>query len=377
MNSALSDGDFMKLVVFADLHLDAPFAMFGKNGEAARNKRRQLRRTLQHIASLANEEAADGLLCAGDLFENDTITPDTCSFLRDTFGDLGSMPVLLAPGNHDWIGPQSPYLQIDWSPNVHVFTADQLTPHELIPGVLIWGAGFQGPTRASGFIDGFSVPDDDLHIGLFHGSETGGFPIEDGKQPHAPFTATQIEESGLAHAFVGHYHRPRLADYLTYPGNPEPLSFGEEGIRGAVVAEFSEQGLERRTVRVASCRTSEIRLDVTGLTGSEQVLQRAKELLATESGMIRLILQGEIAPEVDLASSDFAFLERDDRWIQVRRSNLIPAIDLASIAEEATVRGEFVRDVMADTELDEETRVGVLRVGLRALAGGDLSLEMI
>jgi hypothetical protein len=52
----------------------------------------------------------------------------------------------------------------------------------------------------------------------------------------------------------------------------------------------------------------------------------------------------------------------------VRLGQLRPAYDLATIAEEPTVRGQFVRDVL-DAELDDADRRRVLSIGLRALEG--------
>ena len=71
---------------------------------------------------------ADALFCAGDLYEHDRVTPDTGRFLQATFTELAPCPVYLAPGNHDWYGPDSLYALVEWSPNVHVFRKPQLEP---------------------------------------------------------------------------------------------------------------------------------------------------------------------------------------------------------------------------------------------------------
>src|SRR5690606_35999305 len=78
--------------------------------------------------------------CAGDLFEQDRYTPDSAAFLRRVFADLHPIPVLLAPGNHDWYGPASLYQQVDWTDNVHVFTEPALRPYVLDDGLTMLGA---------------------------------------------------------------------------------------------------------------------------------------------------------------------------------------------------------------------------------------------
>src|SRR4051812_41046649 len=59
----------VKLVLFADLHLDAPFAWLGASQLAARRRRQALRDTLRNIVTLTRETKADALVCAGDLYE--------------------------------------------------------------------------------------------------------------------------------------------------------------------------------------------------------------------------------------------------------------------------------------------------------------------
>src|SRR5262249_32140679 len=93
----------MRVVLFADLHLDTAFAWAGR--EVARRRRQRLRDVLVRIAELAVDVHADALLCAGDLYEHDRVLPDTAEFVRRTFEDFHPLPVYLAPGNHAWFGP--------------------------------------------------------------------------------------------------------------------------------------------------------------------------------------------------------------------------------------------------------------------------------
>src|SRR5437016_13425176 len=116
----------MRVVLVADLHLDTSFAWATR--EVARRRRQRLREVLASIGALAKEVKADAVLCAGDLYEHERVVPDTAEFLRQSFERLQPLPVYVAPGNHDWLGPESVYRRISWSPNVHVFGSDRLAP---------------------------------------------------------------------------------------------------------------------------------------------------------------------------------------------------------------------------------------------------------
>lgn len=321
---------------------------------------------------------ADAILCAGDLYEHDRFTPDTASFLGRAFGSTHRR-IVVAPGNHDWFGPGSLYVHIDWPPNVTIFEHERLTPLELTEGLTLWGAAHRKPVGTDGFFDtGFRTGRGGVNLALFHGSERGGLAFEAaGKQPHAAFDASQLEAAGLHHAFVGHYHHPREAPRYTYPGNPDPLTFGEEGIRGAVVADVHADGTVEREWRVvAVSQVSDHMLDVSGCYSAQEVRELARAKLADLQGCVRLTVEGELPPEVELHLDDLGTVAPHLDAVVVRRGRLHVAYDLDTIAAENTVRGQFVRDVLEAPGLDEDKRERTIVIGLRAFDGRD-DLEVV
>jgi DNA repair exonuclease SbcCD nuclease subunit len=359
----------MRLLVFADLHLDSPFAW--AEPEVAQARRRALRACLVRICELAASRRCDALCCAGDLFEQDRFTPDTAAFLRDAFARLHPLPVFLAPGNHDWLGPASLYRQVEWTDNVHVFSSDRLEAVTLADGFTLWGAAHRAPANTPGFLDGFTVDRGGVHVALFHGSEQGDLAFqESGKVPHAPFRATQIPAAGLHHALVGHFHTPRDASHHTYPGNPEPLTFGETGERGAVVVEVDASGATTRQRHVvAGTAVHDVTVDVSGVAHSSEVRDRVAAALAGLTGTARVTVHGEVAPEVEVDLADPRELAPHLDAVVARLGRVDVAYDLEALAIEPTVRGQFVRDVRDDPDLSDDARRLVLVTGLRALDG--------
>jgi exonuclease SbcD len=367
----------VRFLHFSDLHLDTPFQWAGR--ELARARRQALRDTLRRICELAVTERVDALLCGGDLYEHDRFTPDTAAFLAGTFAQLDPLPVFLAPGNHDWFGPQSLYRQAEWSPNVHVFSESRLTPYEITDGLTLWGAAHCAPANTDGFFDGgFHVDRDGLHVALFHGSERSGMQWEEqGKAPHAPFSAQQVADSGLQHAFCGHFHAPRDGRWHTYPGNPDPLTFGETGERGAVLAELSGTGAVSRTRhRVAVSQVHDVSVDLTGVPHADAGRRRVADELADLSGVVRVTMSGEVDPDVDLHCIDMGGLGEHLQAL-VPRWAVKPAYDLDELRDEPSVRGTFIRAVEADPVLTEELRRKVITTGLRALSGRRDELEVV
>ena len=362
----------MKLVLFSDLHLESAFSWTAGTPEATRTRRQALRDTLQNIVSLVAEAKADALLCGGDLYEHDRFTPDTAAFLKSAFEQVHPVPVFIAPGNHDWYGPQSLYRRVDWSPNVHVFDTSRLQPVELYDGLTLWGAAHLAPANTPGFLEDFKVDREGVHLALFHGSERSWFPEQGaGKAPHAPFDTDQIESSGLDHAFLGHYHTPRDHQRFTYPGNPDPLTFGEDGDRGAVIASVQGDGtIQRKRVYVAVTQIHDLSIDVTGSTSQQDVRNRLEEALKGLSGFARVTLTGDLSADIDFRPPDLSTIDSGLDSALLEMSNLHIAYDLESIREEQTVRGEFVREVW-EQDLPEEEKRRILVTGLRALDGRD------
>jgi DNA repair exonuclease SbcCD nuclease subunit len=359
----------MRLLLFADLHLDAPFAW--APDALARTRRRALKECLTRIAALATRLGCDALCCAGDLYEQDRFTPDTAEFLRQTFAALHPLPVLLAPGNHDWLGPRSLYRQVRWSDNVHLFTEARLAPHPLADGFTVWGAAHRAPANTPGPLDGFQVDRGGVNIALFHGSEQGDLTFQErGKVPHAPFKAGQIAAAGLHHALVGHFHAPRDAEHHTYPGNPEPLTFGETGERGAVLVRVDEAGrVSRERHRVAVSTVADVAVPLDGVRHGGQVRERVAAAVAEHTGTVRVTLSGDVGPDVELDLAGLPAVAPHLAALVVRAGAIRVGYDIDALAAERTVRGQFVRDVRAATDLTEGQRQRVLVTGLRALDG--------
>ncbi len=362
----------MKLLHFSDLHLDVPFAW--ANPEAGRRRRRNRRETLTRILALAEEEAVDAVLSGGDLFEHDRVGPDTLEFLRASF-ERSTRRIVLAPGNHDWYGPGSPYATLGWSANVHVFSESQLAPLALADGLTLWGAAHRAPANTDGFFATFRPDRGGIHLALAHASERGALGWQDaGKQPHAPFEAAELEAAGLHHAFLGHFHLPRDHARYTYPGNPDPLEFGERAgrdgeLRGVVLAEIGADGAvqrERRSVAVSEVHDLEVMVD--GAEHSDDLRASLDAQLAALSGSVRVSLVGELGHGVMLDLRELSHQPEHLDGLVLRTTGIRYAHDLDRIREEQTVRGQFVRDVEAEVA-DPGLQRRVLTTGLRALDG--------
>ena len=332
-------------------------------------RRANRRRTLENIIALAQAESVDALLCAGDLFEQDRITPDTFEFLRGAFARSG-LRTFLAPGNHDWLGTESPYLQGEWGDNVTLFRRDRLEPVELGQGVTLWGAAHLVPANTDDFFANFHVDRGGVNLVVAHASERSMLPIQGPtKQPHAPFDAPELASAGVDFAMLGHYHFPSEGPRFAYAGNPDPLDFGESGLRGALLLTVEGDGrvtYARRKVGVS--QVYDVVVQLNGERSRDEIADRISDQVSRLTGCVRVTLQGEIAPSVALDMRELAQAAPQLDALVVRTVNLNIGYPVEEIAKEATVRGQFVRDAIAQLS-DPEMQRRVVLTGLRAFEG--------
>ena len=131
----------IKLLHAADLHLDSPFS--GLSPEQAAERRKEQRELPAKLAELCRIHGCDALLLAGDVFDGESVAPETVEALLAAFAAC-PCPVFLAPGNHDTLSAASPYRTERWPVNVHIFAARAISPVELPEQhCRVFGAGFE------------------------------------------------------------------------------------------------------------------------------------------------------------------------------------------------------------------------------------------
>ena len=222
----------IKILHSADWHLDSPLQ--GRTPQQADTLRRELLQIPGKITALCREENCDLMLLAGDLFDG-AYSQQTYRTVYDALKSVG-VPVFIAPGNHDYIYPDSPYEKELWPENVHIFKKQQTQWVDLPNlGLRVYGAGFQSmdcPSLLEGFrAEGFAV-------GVFHADPTQR------NTPYNPITQNQVSQSGLAYLALGHIHKGdgfQAGDTLcAWPGCPMGRGYDEQGEKGVLIVSLHD-----------------------------------------------------------------------------------------------------------------------------------------
>jgi DNA repair exonuclease SbcCD nuclease subunit len=362
----------LKFIHAADFHLDTAFAALPP-GQAA-ERRRESRELAFRLADYVNSRGIQLVLLAGDLFDSAAPYRETGETLAEALGRMKAQ-VFAAPGNHDWYGPGSPWLTVDWPENIHIFRENAITSVDLPElGVTVHGGAFTGPEQGSSLLSGFSAPEDGrIHLGLLHGE------IEPAERRYNPLERGEIAASGLTYLALGHIHKrgepTRYGQTLcAWPGCVEGRGFDEQGEKGFYEGTAGGGTVSLTFVPFAGRRYETLEVDVTDR--SPRAAVEAALPKDTEKDLYRILLTGETgergaeskALETALAGRFYA-LEVQDRTRM--------AADIWARAGEDSLRGLFLRELRAkwDAAADEaerETITQAVRFGLSALDHRDL-----
>ena len=358
----------IKLIHGADLHLDSPFS--GLTPEQAAARRQEQRELLDRLARLAREREADLLLLSGDLLDSRRTYRETAQALARSLGSL-PCPVFLAPGNHDFYGPQSLYAALDWPENVHIFTSGSVRRAEL-PGLdcVVYGRAFLGPREDRSPLEGFRAERDGrVQLMAVHGEV-------DGRGEYGPISREDIACSGLDYLALGHIHQTsglqREGDtFWAYPGCPEGRGFDELGDKGVLYVEAEPGSCRAEFVPLCRRRYQILSVDV---TGAEDLAAAVRAALPpdTAGDIYRILLTGERGAEaLDLEGLTRALAPRFYGLTLRDRTRVQGAV--WDRMEEDTLTGLFLRLMAARCRAEPENEIlqQAVRFGLAALENGE------
>lgn len=247
----------LKLLHSADWHLDSTFS------QVSPQQRQALRQALgaipQKVVALAQREGCDAILLAGDLFDGPP-TAETVANLKRTL-ENARIPVFISPGNHDFCGPGSPWLEEKWPDNVCIFTGDLSYVDVPELSLRVYGAGYQS-MDCPPLLEGFHISDGPRYqIALLHAD-----PITRGS-PYCPITAAQVKNSGLAYLALGHIHKAGAfhgGDTLAaWPGCPMGRGWDETGDKGVCLVTLDNTA-QVRAISLDGPRFYDLSLDTAG-----------------------------------------------------------------------------------------------------------------
>ena len=352
----------LKILHSADWHLDSPFGSFPED-------RRKWLQTQQRsipgkIADLCRREKCDMMLLSGDLFDGKP-SRETLELVKKTLGETG-VPVMIAPGNHDFCGPGSLWLEESWPKNVFIFKGklESVALPEL--NCRVYGAGFQSIDCAA-VLEGFrAAGEEQFAVGVFHGD-----PVQR-NSPYNAITNLQVRNSGLDYLALGHIHKAgafRSGNTLcAWPGCPMGRGWDETGEKGVCIVTLGEEA-QVQAISLDTLRFYDLEVDV----GSDAALALEAVLPGAGSGdFYRLTLTGWGKPDVEALKEKFAAFPN----LELRDRTEEP-VDLWGDTDQDTLEGLYFHMLRKTMEQQPENTARVqlaAEISRKLLSGREVTL---
>lgn len=376
----------MKIIHCADLHLDARMtANFSK--EQARQRKTELLDTFARMIRYAADNGIEAILIAGDLFDSNHVSASARNVVRGEIAAHAEIDFYYLRGNHD----TDSALADDVPPNLHLFGTEWTSyVHSLGSGanVVITGAEISSDTAGQGgsaasLAHTLVLDDHCINLVMLHG-QAAAYAAKD-KAEGIPLR--ELRNKGIDYLALGHVHayeRAQLDSRGTYcySGCLEGRGFDECGAHGFVVLDIDEQKrtIQDRFVPFAARTLYTVTVDISDCLTQTEAVQKIRAVLSgiaspAENGLpqakdlLKIVLTGTI----DIGfEPDLSFLQRQlapDYFFVKLENQTTLHVNAQAYALDVSLKGEFVRTVMAAEDLAEEDKAAVVQCGIRALSG--------
>ncbi|MDO5133563.1 MAG: metallophosphoesterase [Eubacteriales bacterium] len=245
------------------------------------------------------------------------------------------------------------------------------------------GSRFQGTLSDLHGTD-FSAQSGSRFQGTFSDPEGAEIPVQSGSRSAAGNAGVidlrALRGRGIDYLALGHLHAGRTGQLdergsYCYPGCLEGRGFDEPGPHGFMLLDIDEEKkcMGRRFIPFARRTLYTVDVDVGGCRTTAQMKGLVGEALLRagcgRQDMAEVTLRGEL--EVDCEKDvDYILTDLRQRLFYARlRDATVLRVNPDDYLYDESLRGEFVRMVMADSSVSAEEKAAVIRCGFMAMDG--------
>lgn len=361
-----------KIIHCADLHLDSKMES-NLPRKLANVRRREIRDTFARLVEFARNNDYQMIIIAGDMFDEERCCATTAELLIDIMRSASEIDFLYLKGNHDRKDLLSiAKLSIDRLPDNLKLFSDNWTTYDY-GDVAISGVEFTRSNFRTIYQEYTAVPGK-ANVVVLHGQLS--------TQPDLDAVCiAQLGQKQIDYLALGHVHSYQagpLGQHGTwcYPGCLEGRGFDECGGKGFVSVVVREGAVVTQFVPFAARTLYEVKVDMAGLITFPQIknaMVEASRGLSRED-MVKFVLTGQCEPEAnkDLDSLSSAFANQF--FFTKVKDESVAKINPSDYENDISLRGEYVRTVLALDWLSADEKSKILSCGLRALSGEDVVL---
>lgn len=346
-----------------DIHLDSGMER-NLTAAQARERNAEICATFARMATYAAEQAVTAVIIAGDLFDAPRVTARIADFVLDTVRATPGVDFLYLRGNHDLFGFEGQ----DLPENLKTFGPEWT--YYRYGNVTVAGMNLEREKWEACYEE-LDLPEETVNIVTLHGQIS--------TQPGEELIALpKLRNKNVDYLALGHIHSYRTGvlddrGAWSYCGCLEGRGFDELGPKGFVLLHVEGNRVKQEFVPFARRILEEVQVDISGLTSVSRILAAAQDALReTDAGsLVKLTLTGSYTLET---RKDLHFLQKmlEGRFylLKVKDESRLQ-IEEETYARDISLKGEFIRLVMASDRSDEE-KERIICYGIRALSGEEV-----
>lgn len=352
----------MKILHCADIHLGSKMeARLPK--EKSDERKVELRASFNRMIERAKAEGVRLVLLSGDVFDSERPLKRDKEFFYSVVGNNPEIDFLYLRGNHD--GKES-YVEYGLA-NLKTFGGEwtKYSYGELDVYGIEMDAG-----NAQSLYSTLKTDAGRKNIVMLHGQAGDG----SGKDK---VNLTKLRNRAIDYLALGHIHAyecQKLDDrgIWAYSGCLEGRGFDEPGEKGFVLLDTDGEW-KAEFVPNATRVIEEIQVDVTGTADFYGAFQKCRQSIkCKKTDLLRINLVGEIDYDNATLAVDMRKNFENDYYFVSVKDKTVRRFDMEKIAADPSLRGEFIRTVLARTDLDEQFKQKVVDAGLKALSGREV-----
>lgn len=265
----------------ADIHLDSPLRSLALRSEKLRAQVQSATRiALTRMVDYALENAVDGLLIAGDLYDGTERSAKTAAFLTAQFDrlDTAGIAVFVIKGNHDAENPLTG--EIAMPGNVHVFDGRGGKRQLGDTDVWVHGVSFSGRHVPDSLVPKFGARvEGAVNIGMLHTSLAGA----PGHDLYAPCSLADLAATQFDYWALGHVHGRMVhseAPWVVMPGMPQGRGVDETGPKSATLLTIEDGAISLSEIPTSAVEFTTLTVDITGADDEAALRQTLRARMA-------------------------------------------------------------------------------------------------
>lgn len=365
----------MKLIHCSDLHLDSRMNT-NLEKEKAKERKGEILHTFERMIQYASQNKIAAVLIAGDMFDTKNISLVTRNVVLHNILEHSEIIFYYLRGNHDSDNFLSGLEEIP--DNLKMFGSEWTVYGEAEGRISIAGMELSKENAESAYVS-LVLDSDKFNIVMLHGQESQSAAKDKAEIIHLK----ALRNKGIDYLALGHVHmykKEKLDARGTYcyPGCLEGRGFDECGEHGFVVLDIDEETGEytHEFVRFARRILYTVEVDVTDCQTTAEMIAKAEVSLeqagCKDTGLVKIVLKGML--DVECEKDIEYFQERlGQRFYYVKVYDETKLrIDVGDYMLDESLKGEYVRQVMADDSISEEDKMIIIRYGLQAIAGEEV-----